>query len=195
MLSPTNTGESCYGGGNNPGSKKGIVVKGSGYLCILLPKTGVNNDIYAFKDYKIITEDYYNNCLNVNPVAVKTALSGEPVIETPNIMWYADAGVELNYYNGGVTTLMGYLYGPDAKFYVGAGLNGSKTINYCGVITVNMLPSFLGSAFVKDIDGQNNFGLVYIPPDPTKKPQEAKFNWQVGVVGYSYNGIKTAKET
>ena len=53
----------------------------------------------------------------------------------------------------------------------------------------------MGSAFVKDITGQNNFGLVYIPPDTTKQPHEAKFSWQTGVVGYSYNGIKTAPAT
>ena len=53
----------------------------------------------------------------------------------------------------------------------------------------------MGSAFVNNIGGANNFGLVYIPPEETKQPHEAKFSWQTGVVGYSYNGIKTAPAT
>lgn len=54
---------------------------------------------------------------------------------------------------------------------------------------------FMGSAFMKKIGGRNNFGLVYIPPEVTRQPHEAKFSWQTGVVGYSYNGIKTAPAT
>ena len=89
-------------------------------------------------------------------------------------MWYLDDDVMLYYKNGGNSTLMGYLYGPGAIFKVDSGLGG---------------------AVVKDITGQTNFGLVYIPPDTTKQPHEAKFSWQTGVVGYSYNGIKTAPAT
>ena len=118
-------------------------------------------------------------------------------------MWYADDGVQLNYYNGGKTTLMGYLYGPGASFYVGAGLNNNKALYYRGTVVMDyqnsnrndILPSFMGSAFIGNIGGQNNFGLIYIPPDNTRQPHEAKFSWQTGVVGYSYNGIKTAPAT
>lgn len=60
---------------------------------------------------------------------------------------------------------------------------------------VQVYCAFMGSAFVGDIFTENDFGLVYIPPEETKQPHEAKFSWQTGVVGYSYNGIKTAPAT
>ena len=209
QLDPTGASESCYGGGNNHTAKKGIIVKGSGYLYILLPKNSLGS-VYAFKDYLIATEDYIttkspapSSARNSSSIAVgKSAGSTVPLVAAPKIMWYADDGVELAYYNGGSTTLMGYLYGPGAKFKTYAGLNGDKTIFYLGNNVKNyqgnnhtVRPSFMGSAFVGDIDGQNNFGLVYIPPEEVKQPHEAKFSWQTGVVGYSYNGIKTAPAT
>lgn len=209
QLDPTGVSESCYGGGNNHSAKKGIIVKGSGYLYILLPKNS-SGSVYAFKDYLIATEDYIttkspapSSARNSSSIAVgRSAGSTVPLVAAPKIMWYADDGVELAYYNGGSTTLMGYLYGPAAGFKTYAGLNGDKTIIYMGNNVKNwqgnnhtVRPTFMGSAFVGDIQGQNNFGLVYIPPEETKQPHEAKFSWQTGVVGYSYNGIKTAPAT
>ena len=209
QLDPTGASESCYGGGNNHTAKKGIIVKGSGYLYILLPKNS-SGSVYAFKDYLIATEDYIttkspapSSARNSSSIAVgRSAGSTVPLVAAPKIMWYADDGVELAYYNGGSTTLMGYLYGPAAGFKTYAGLNGDKTIIYMGNNVKNwqgnthtVRPTFMGSAFVGDIQGQNNFGLVYIPPEETKQPHEAKFSWQTGVVGYSYNGIKTAPAT
>lgn len=209
QLDPTGASESCYGGGNNHTAKKGIIVKGTGYLYILLPKNSAGS-VYAFKDYLIATEDYItvkasatSSARNSSTIAVgKAAGSTIPLVAAPKIMWYADDGVELAYYNGGSTTLMGYLYGPAAKFKTYAGLNGDKTIIYMGNNVKNyhgnnhtVRPTFMGSAFVGEIQGQNNFGLVYIPPEETKQPHEAKFSWQTGVVGYSYNGIKTAPAT
>lgn len=205
LLKPSGVSEECYYSGGNaasttrvfPAGKKGIVVKGNGYLYVICPKTGVNNDTYAFKDFKLITESYYNNCLNSSKVAVAGSVGGSvPNVESPKIMWYLDDGVTMRFYNGGDTTLMGYLYGPGASFYVDAGLGGEKTMYYKkDLISKQILPSFMGSAFVNNIGGANNFGLVYIPPEETKQPHEAKFSWQTGVVGYSYNGIKTAPAT
>lgn len=216
LLKPSGDSEECYYSGGNehdpnrvfPANKKGIIVKGNGYLYIICPKTGVNNDIYAFKDFRLITESYYNNCYTSNEkqnydvnnhtkdVAIGGSVTGVDKVESPKIMWYLDDDVMLYYKNGGNSTLMGYLYGPGAIFKVDSGLGGAKTMYYKGdLISQKVLPSFMGSAFVKDITGQNNFGLVYIPPDTTKQPHEAKFSWQTGVVGYSYNGIKTAPAT
>lgn len=203
QLDPTGASESCYGGGSNHTAKKGIIVKGTGYLYILLPDTP-SGSVYGFKDYVIVTESFFTNGYNVSPIAIGSSVSGTiPLVTTPKIMWYADDGVQLNYYNGGKTTLMGYLYGPGASFYVGAGLNNNKALYYRGTAVMDyqnsnrndILPSFMGSAFIGNIGGQNNFGLIYIPPDNTKQPHEAKFSWQTGVVGYSYNGIKTAPAT
>lgn len=49
---------------------------------------------------------------------------------------------------------MGYLYGPGASFYVGAGLNNNKALYYRGTAVMDyqnsnrndILPSFMGSA-------------------------------------------------
>lgn len=209
QLDPTGAGESCYGGGNNTTAKKGIIVKGTGYLYILLPKTGANSDNYSFKGYLIAPESYIAATpagRTSNKIAIaKSVGSSVPLVAAPKIMWYADDGVTLQYFNGESTTLMGYLYGPGAKFTTNGGLRDAdvkKDVYYNGATVKNQNNSdvqvycaFMGSAFVGDIFTENDFGLVYIPPEETKQPHEAKFSWQTGVVGYSYNGIKTAPVT
>lgn len=208
QLDATSGQDYSYGsdnGGNAAERKKnGIVVKGSGYLYILVP------DSIGFKNFKIVTEQYYNNVIKLeNPsgpygsIMINGASGGTvPNVASPKIMWYVDDGAQITIYSGNVS-LMGYLYGPGSELYVDSGIQGAREINYNGswvkihdgTANKKVIPMFMGSAFMKKIGGQNNFGLVYIPPEETRQPHEAKFSWQTGVVGYSYNGIKTAPAT
>jgi hypothetical protein len=189
------------GGNSAERKKKGIIVTGGGYLYILVPNS------IGFKNFKVITEKYYNDVIQpegtpYNNIAVGGTASGATTVASPKIMWYVDDGAKITIWSGYVT-LMGYLYGPGSELYEDGGLQGSRKMYYKGMwvqeydgsSNKDVYPMFMGSAFMKKIGGRNNFGLVYIPPEVTRQPHEAKFSWQTGVVGYSYNGIKTAPAT
>ena len=180
-----------------------IIVTGSNYCYIMMPNTtgapgtGDNFCKYTLWNTLIVTDQYNTECLSASTVQVganngTSIPNGTPKIDTPNIFVYADPGVMFNFYNGG-GTFMGYIYGPGAKIYSNKGYD-AKQVYYNGVLANKVCMDILGSAFVTDIDVDNEFSFVYIPRTASKDPWEAKFSWQTGGVGYSNRGIKTEND-
>ncbi len=173
-----------------------IIVSGNGYCYIMMPNPGTSEVEYTFWGFSIITEDYNTNCVPASTVKVGTGPASAVKIKTPNIIIYADDNAVFNFYNGGNYSLMGYIYGPGAKIRSNTASGSTKNLYYNSTVTSssNVHMDILGSAFVGDINVQNGFSFIYIPPEDSKEDWEPKFNWAAGGIGYTNHGIVTEKD-
>lgn len=170
-----------------------LLVSGTNYAYIMMPYTGDGR--YQFWNYSVVTEDYDTNILSASPSpsAVKVGNGGlatATVIKAPNIIIYADDNTTFDFYNGGNYSFMGYIYGPGSRINSNSTTSFCKNLYYQGALANNVHMDILGSAFVGDINVQNGFSFIYIPPVETKDPWEPKFNWSASGIGYTNQGIK-----
>ena len=89
---------------------------------------------------------------------------------------------------------MGYIYGPGAKIVSNSTTTTQKNLWYEDALCSSVHMDILGSAFVGDINVQNGFSFIYIPPIKEKEDWEPKFNWAAGGVGYTSHGVITEED-
>ena len=169
-----------------------IIVSGSNYCYIMMPYSGDGK--YTFWGFSIVTEDYNTNCEPATTVKVGSNPSGAATaikIKAPNIIVYADDNTTFDFYNGGSYSLMGYIYGPGSEIKSNTASGSTKNLWYDGSYSTGVHMDILGSAFVGDINVQNGFSFIYIPPEDSKEDWEPKFNWTGSGIGYTNRGVVT----
>lgn len=162
-----------------------LLISGANYCYIMLP---ISNPLasewartYQFWNFSILSEGYYQDAKvnNINNMKVGSGgIAGYTKIKSPKIMFYVDDGAVINAYNGGDTTIMGYMYGPSAKLTSNTKCSTSKNICYEGSVVNNFSMDFVGSAFVGDVDVQNGYSFLYVPPVDEADPGTPTITWR-----------------
>lgn len=177
-----------------------IIVSGSNYCYIMMPNsTPASEAKYTFWGFSIVTEQFDSSCYpnTVPTLKVSSTVSASATavaINAPNIIVYADDNVTFDFYNGGNYSFMGYIYGPGAKIVSNSTTTTQKNLWYEDALCSSVHMDILGSAFVGDINVQNGFSFIYIPPIKEKEDWEPKFNWAAGGVGYTSHGVITEED-
>lgn len=158
-----------------------IVVSGGNFCYVMMP--GTTNTKFQFWNFGIMTDEYYSNYSSASGIKIgngkKTTYNSYLKLSSPNIRLYADNGVIIDAYNGGdKATMMGYLYGPMCTLHSNTHCSTSKNVYYDDTHVNSFSMDFIGSALVGNVDVDNGYSFIYVPPTNSNSPGTPTIKWR-----------------